>query len=617
MSGLSGLSGQGHDRSRTVPPTGPDGTPEPLRPTDGADFSPAAGADTGSAMHPEPAALDLEDLLDEIRSRASGESRSQERLSQLLMAVLAISSHLELSAVLTRIVESACTLVGARYGALGVLDAAHSGLSDFLTVGIDDDIRAEIGELPQGRGLLGTVIRDAETLRLDRIRDHPDSVGLPPGHPEMTTFIGTPVRVRDTVFGNLYLTEKVVGGTFSADDEAVLEGLAAAAGIAIENAQLYRRSVARERWARAGTELTQTLLEGGHERSALSRMARRARSLSGASVGLVATRGDDGVRAVHAVDTDHARPDLRPADLTGMPLDADDWTTLLRGRSPVMLLSRDEPGDLTAALRRQVGLDVTGVSVVVPMAVGSVEVGLLVMLWADDGVALARDAMEPLAGFGEQMALAIEAAQAGRQRTRARLLEERDRIARDMHDHVIQRLYAAGLSLQATTRLVDDPRGIERLDGVVDQLDLAVKDLRSTIYGLQRQLPVGGLGPEIEQIVGRAADSCGFVPDLTIEGTLADVPTELEHDVVAVVTEALSNMVRHSRATCAEVHIATHDDLIVTVVDDGIGIGADDPHSGLVNLEERALAYGGTFSVSARHPRGTLLRWRVPLYANG
>lgn len=554
--------------------------------------------------------LDIEDLLDEIRRRAAGATQAQERLASLLDAVVAIGSDLELPAVLTKVLASACSLLGARYGALGVLDTSGQRLADFLTYGISDADRAAIGDLPHGDGVLGLLIRDPRTLRLEDITTHPESVGFPPHHPPMRTFIGAPVRVRSKVFGNLYLCDRLDGEPFDLDDAAVLEGLAAAAGIAIENAQLFARAHGRQEWSQVVAELTQTLLEGRNEDAALTRMVKRARELGRARLGMLAVRDEDGVLAVRAFAGAAAG---RTA--LGARLRSARWSILLKERVPLLLMAMPSDthiGTLSAEFGELGGVDELGACALVPITVGEVEVALLALAWDTDRRGEANETMDMLTLFAEQMGLAIEAGRAQRQRSRARLLEDRDRIARDMHDHVIQRLYAAGLSLQASARHIDSPVR-HRVEKVVDELDFAIKDLREAIFELHQHLPEGGLGPTIEALVAQFARNAGYVPDLAFEGLLSDVPPHLEQEVVAVVREGLSNIVRHSSATDAQVRVSTLDGLVVTIQDNGVGISSQVARSGLENLENRAAGHGGAFSLSAREPTGTLLRWRIPL----
>ncbi|MDO5626950.1 MAG: GAF domain-containing sensor histidine kinase [Mobilicoccus sp.] len=559
---------------------------------------------------PVPSSLDLEDLLAEIRVRAEGVTRSQDQLAALLDAVVAISSDLDLSVVLSQVVDSARTLLGARYGALGVVDPSGSRVIEFVHHGFDEETVHAIGAPPQGRGVLGVLLERPEVVRIDDIGRHPDAVGFPENHPPMTTFIGAPVRVRDTIFGNLYLSEKLDEGSFTEDDEAVLTALAAAAGIAIENAQLYRQSRLAEEWAGAGAELTQTLLEGRNERSAVARMVKRARDLGRAELCAFLVRDDEGVH-VQAVDADSKAIGIR-----GQMLDDHRWSLILASRTPVML--RTEPGDvgggeLSGQLRLPAGLDRASTTMVVPVAVGETDVGLLVLSWGVVAPAELDETLHLVTTFADRMGLAIEAARAQRVRSRAVLLEDRDRIARDMHDHVIQRLFAAGLTLQAVSRHTEG-KVAARIDTVVDELDLAVKDIRSAIFELHHGFPQGGLGPELEAVVERATVAFGFVPDMNFEGRLADLPEQLVPDVVAVVREALANVARHARATDARVQVSRgEDELVVTIVDNGVGLRDTSDRSGLDNLAERAERHGGTFEATSTEPSGTRLRWAVPL----
>lgn len=577
---------------------------------------PARSDDRGGPGHltpqlPRPSALDLEDLLGEIRRRAQGARDSQERLGALLDAVVAISSNLDLSVVLAHVVESACTLLGARYGALGVVDTGGEQLVEFITHGMDQHTVESLGSPPRGLGVLGLLLSEPRPRRIDDLRMHPDAVGFPPGHPQMSTFIGAPVRVRDQIFGNLYLTEKRGGDPFTDDDEAVLTALAAAAGIAVDNAQLYRRARRSQEWAQAVGELTQTLLEGRNERSALARMVKRARDLADAQLSVFLVREPEGGLFVQAVDTQHGRQ----TGLLGSVLHDRRWELLLSSRTPVLLMTTPEDlhrGELTVQLRERAGLDSYGTTAIVPLTVGEVELGLIALSWGTDAPSETLETVDLLSLFADRMGLAVEAARAQRQRSRAVLLEDRDRIARDMHDHVIQRLFAAGLSLQTVTRHLEGPLR-DRVEGGVDDLDAAIKDIRSAIFELHHGFPEGGLGPELEAVVERATSAFGFVPDVTFEGLLADIPAELETDVVAVVREALSNVARHAHATDAHVRVSTVDDLVITVLDNGVGVPRNVARSGLANLEERARCHAGTFEVAALVPSGTQVRWSVPL----
>lgn len=556
------------------------------------------------------AALDIDDLLAEIRARAAGAQESQERLAGLLDAVVSVSSNLDLPTVLSQIVASACSLVDAEYGALAVVDESGQHLVEFLTYGLEEGT-VRSGP-PSGQGLLGLLLQEPVPQRVDNVSAHPSSVSaLPPGHPPVDTFVGAPIRVREHVFGNLYLTQKRGEGGFTDEDEQLLVALAAAAGIAIDNAQLYRRARRHRDWARAVGELTQTLLEGRNERGALARMVKRARDLAEAELAVFAmVEEENGSLILHAVDAEKDNG----AGLMGTALTSPRWRIVLANRVPLLLMI--DPGDahvgeLSEDLRRRAGLSTDGATAIVPLAVGDVDVGLIALCWSGEGLRGALETMELLTSFAEQMGLALEAARAQRARSRTTLLEDRDRIARDMHDHVIQRLYATGLSLQSASRRSEGTVR-ERIDSAVDELDAAVKDIRHAIFELHHPTPEGGLGPELEAIVESASEGFGFVPDVAFEG-LGDIPFEYEADVLAVVRETLSNIVRHAQASDAHVSVSAVDDIVVTVRDNGIGIPDGAARSGLVNLRERAQSRGGTCHATALEPSGTEVSWRVPL----
>jgi signal transduction histidine kinase len=365
-------------------------------------------------------------------------------LRRLLDAVMTIGSDLDLASVLHRIVESAVELVDAHYGALGVLDPTRTRLAEFITVGLDDEAYRAIGHLPEGHGILGLLIVDPKPLRLPDLGEHPDSFGFPPHHPPMKSFLGVPVAVRGEVFGNLYLTDKTSAEVFSDIDVELVVALAAAAGVAIENARLHTR----------------------------------VRELA--------------------------------------------------------------------------------------------------------------------------------------------LIEDRERIARDLHDTVIQRLFATGLSLQGTTRLVADAEAVRRIEAAVDDLDTTVKHIRSAIFGLEASRPAaGGLRSRVVAVLHESTPALGFEPTMLFDGPVdTAVPDDVGADVQAVVRELLANVARHAGATRADVEIVVdHDkELVVRVRDDGVGPPADDAPrgKGLANLAARAERNGGTFEFRAGEV-GSVAEFRVPL----
>ena len=564
---------------------------------------------------PVAATLDPVTLLNELRSREQASQRSQQRLTALLDAVMAVTADLELTDVLTRIVHSACELVDAKYGALGVLGPDGEHLVELVTQGVSQEEREAIGDPPGGHGILGVLIHEARPRRLADLASHPDSYGVPPNHPAMHSFLGTPIRIREQVFGNLYLTEKQGAAEFSPDDEAILVALAAAAGIAIDNARQYEASRQQRRWIATTGAVTQLFLEGRDERSAMHFLAQRTWKLAQAQLTMVALYDDDGDLVVRAVQAGDPHGDAaRTKTGLGTVLHKRHWRELVAAREPVLLLTR--PGDpavdgLTNDVRALGVSDPDGPTALLPITVGDDEIGVLAVAWAAAAEPFIGDVVPPLAALAQQMGLALIAARGQLDRSRLALLEDRDRIARDMHDHVIQRLFATGLSLQSTSRLAEHPSVRGRLNEAVDNLDAAIKDIRQTIFELHRAKPTRELREEIAGLVKGSTQTLGFVPDLTIDGPLDSLNAELEADLVAVVREGLANVVRHARASSASVRITIDGTLRIEVADDGVGVPPAAVHSGLANLRERAESHGGSLQLRARTPRGTALVWEA------
>lgn len=565
---------------------------------------------------PSTAALDLDDLVDELRSRAQASSRAQHRLSALLDAVIAVNAGLDLAEVLTRIVHAACELVEAKYGAMGVLGPDGEQLVEFVTQGLTAAEREAIGDLPRGHGVLGLLIRQPQPLRLENLADHPESYGFPPNHPPMHSFLGVPVRIRDEIFGNLYMTEKVGAAAFTADDKAILIALAAAAGIAIDNARLFERTRRQRQWMQTTGEVSQMLLEGRDEVATMGYLARSARGLAQARVAVVALYDDNHDLVVCAADGDQAHgSDPSGLDLVlGTRLRDDQWQQVIQSRSPVLLLTRsgDSDEDSLATVIRELGAtDPHGPTALIPLAIGADDLGVLAVAWSLESEPVVVDLLELLTPFTNQVALALVAARNQQARSVVALLEDRDRIARDMHDHVIQRLFATGLSLQAASRVAVAPVVRTRLDEAVESLDEAIRDIRHAIFELHREHAPHDLRREIEELVLAGLDSLGFTPELTIDGSLSQLSADLEADLVAVIREGLANVARHARATAAQVSIHCGDTVRVTITDNGIGIVNPSTRSGLANLNTRAAANGGSLTLEPNDPHGTVVTWEA------
>ncbi len=527
--------------------------------------------------------------------------------------MIALADGLDLEETLPRIVREAVDLVDAGYGALGLLTEDGTALARFVTVGLDEDTRARLGPPPTGRGLLGELIRHPVALRLDDLREHPASVGLPPGHPPMGSFLGVPLRVRDRVVGNLYLTDKS-NGSFTADDEDVMITLAAAAGIAVENARLHARTrhlVAetrlRQRWLEASGEITTTLLAGAGPGEALALVAQRAAELVGGSGALittpVSTTGDGDetpVRVTVAVGLESRYPagtrlPVRDTVLgavahSGAPQAVDDLV-LCPGRSG------EGPG---LAVPMRSGEEISGV-----LVVGGVDG------WAET---VGDDGLSILASFADQAALVLRYAESQRTRRQLDVVTDRERIAADLHDHVLQRLFALGLGLQAAHARLPTSDAARRVDEAVDQIDGIIRDIRTSIFDLHTARGGRELAARVQAAAtGMAADT-DIEPVVRVSGDVEGVPEDLAIAVEAVVREGVSNAVRHAAPSQITVTVSADSTLTVEVVDDGIGIPETVGRSGLANVVARARAAGGDARV-ARRPvgPGTRLTWWVPL----
>ncbi|GAA2796294.1 two-component system sensor histidine kinase [Kitasatospora paracochleata] len=555
--------------------------------------------------------LRLDELLDELQSRLDAARGARDRVHSLLEAVLAVGRDLELSQALRHIVEAAVTLVDARYGALGVI-GEDQRLSRFIPVGVPEEQVRRIGALPSGHGILGELIRHPEPLRLAELSDHPSSYGFPPGHPPMHSFLGVPIRIRDRVFGNLYLTEKRGGGEFDAEDEAVLSTLAVAAGVTIENARLYARARLRERWLAASAEVTNSLLSGSAEHEVLDLLVTRASEIAGADLAVVAlpVHGSDELEVRIAVGKGER-------DHRGLVLPLQGSFMGAAALTDGLVVSPDVRTDprITTGPPRWEGL---GPAVAVPIGTADLGVRGVLMLARTAGSPLFEaDESAPLQGFAGQAAVAMELAAHRRDSEQVALLQERDRIARDLHDLAIQRLFATGMTLQGATRFIDHPEAADRVLRAIDDLDETARTIRSTIFGLRTREsgPASvGLRAAVVGVVDRAAAVLGFAPALRMSGLLdVTVPKPMADEAVAVLQEALSNAARHARAGAVEVTVEAGDQLTLTVCDDGVGLPDGGRRSGLANLAERAAALGGEFRAGTRAGGGTELVWQVPL----
>jgi signal transduction histidine kinase len=577
---------------------------EPDRPAETGE--PTASGD--ALTFPDAPRLELEQLLTQLIDRAQDVLVAQGRLRGLLAANRMIIGDLALPVVLRRIVEAACQLVHARYGALGVLTPDGRGLEEFVHVGIDDETVAEIGHQPEGKGLLRALIDDPRPIRLRRMADDPRSVGFPAHHPAMNGFLGVPVRVRDEVFGNLYLTEPE-SGEFSAEDEELVTALAATAGVAIENAHLFSQAQHRQEWLTASAEITRQLLSVTGEEP-LRMIAAKVRQVADAEVATVVLPTSDGSRLMVEVASGQGADELTgltyPVENTLASLAFDTGQPVLVGNV----------ADSSYHVHLSKVVDV-GPVMVLPLLGGARLRGALVVGRLAGRSRFDEAELEMATTFANHASVALELADARADQQRMMLLEDRDRIARDLHDHVIQRLFAVGLTLQAEASTAPDEQAT-RLNSVVDDLDETIRQIRTTIFQLRGSLSAmtSNVRARVLDIVRELTPVLGFEPNVRFSGAIdIVVPEDFIDDLLAVTREAVTNVARHAQATRVDVEVTTDNiTLSVQVTDDGVGVGEPVRRSGLANLTERAERHGGTCTVTGNaDTRGTRLQWTIPL----
>lgn len=550
--------------------------------------------------------LRLRELLLEVQDRIEQIVEGRDRLDGLIDAILAITSGLKLDASLRAIVHTAAELVDARYGALGVRGYDHR-LVEFVYEGIDEETRHLIGSLPEGRGVLGALIEEPKPIRLDDISRHPASVGFPLHHPPMRTFLGVPVRIRDEVFGNLYLTEKADGQPFSDDDEVLVQALAAAAGIAVDNARLFEESRTREAWIEATRDIGTQMLAGADPAMVFRLIAEEALTLMAGAATLVAVPLDDEAPACE-VD------DLVIVEVAGEISPAVKQMTVAVSGTSIGGVFHDRTPRRFDRLDLAVDGPVEpGPALVLPLRAADTVAGVLVALRSADEQPFSDKQLDMMAAFADQAALAWRLATAQRQMREVEILTDRDRIARDLHDHVIQRLFAVGLTLQGAAPRARVPAVRESIYSSIDDLQEIIQEIRSAIFDLHAgPSRATGLRHRLDKVIDQLA-----IPALhtTVQytGPLSVVDTVLANHAEAVLREAVSNAVRHANATSLAINVSVEDDVRVEVVDDGVGISGDITESGLRNLRQRADDAGGEFTVENMPTGGTLLRWSAPL----
>lgn len=553
---------------------------------------------------------------------------SAELQRDLLQAVIALSSHLDLSSVLQEFVETGARLTGARYAAIGVLDA-YGETAAFIHTGIRPEIVEALGHPPRGYGVLGA-IPNHDVLRLTDLTQHADFGGFPPGHPAMHSFLGVPVRVQDRIYGRLYLSEK--DGGFTEEDEATVRLLATAAAVAIENSQAYGLARDRERWLRVEQEITTTLLSGTEEEEALEMIAALVRQVADADTAIIVLPSLGDTWVMEIVDGAGADEFIG----TVMPPD---------GRAMTVL--RDGQGTIIDSLSRTPVLRIPpmrhfGPALYAPMQAKGRGIGVLILLRREDRPPFVQSDLKTAESFAGQAALALVLAEARHAQDVAALLDERARIARDLHDLAIQQLFATGMQLEAARNAAKAGRHepvklTALLEAALASVDDSVRQIRTIVRSLRDPDENVSLVERLRREASLARSGLGFAPSLLVdvdgepcgsseenpaaaEAIDARIDADLADDVVAVVREGLANSARHARASSVRVQVSVtgsgpSGNVVVTVEDDGSGVPPTSTRrSGLDNLEARARRHGGNFWLRpGADESGSLLTWQTPL----
>ncbi len=547
----------------------------------------------------------IHDQLDELAA-------DRDQMGLLLQLAIEISSDLELEPTLHRIISAAMTLTGARFGAIGVW-GPDGLLTSFVHDGMDVHTVDRIGHLPVGKGLLGALRERTDLLRLDDLTQHPTSAGFPDGHPQMRAFLGIPIRIRDDkAFGSLYVADDRAGRMFTESDEVTGRALASVAAVAIDNAQLFEATRVAALWTSASREITAAVLSDGQPiLRPLQLIAARACELTESEQAIVlfpedADQPDDQVATLVV----SAAVGQYVDDVLGqrVPVDGSTSGSVFRSGEPLITETFRKPIQAFTDVGERP-------AIVVPLCADGHSLGVLVVARNVNAPRFADKDLDLMRDFAGHAAIALTIARARRYTAELALLTDRERIAHDLHDQVIQRVFAVGLDLQGVIARTRDPEMAQRLSRSIDELQAVITEIRSTIFNLQHSVDsTGGLAARIHNVFEQLTINRDIAARLNLSGPLSIVASELAANAEAVVTEALSNAVRHSGASEITVSVAVGDDLTIMVTDNGKGIPADNRRSsGLRNLARRAESVGGIFTLSDAESGGTKLVWKAPL----
>lgn len=546
----------------------------------------------------------LHEQLDELAS-----ARAQ--LAQLLGVIVELASDLDLEATLHRIVVAAMKLTSARYGALAVRDPDGS-LASFVHAGFDAETIRRIGHLPVGKGVTDVSLVQTHSLRLDDLTTHPAAVGFPEHHPIMHALLSVPIVIRGTLFGNLYLTHDRPSKVFTETDEAVVGALTSAAVVAVENARTVQRLRASLRWIEASRDITSALLsDNAGESRPLRVVVERVCGLA------------DGEQAVIAVPIDADLPTAEVETLTVAAAAGLHAEEVIGQRVPV---DRSTIGSVfrsgTAVITESFHFPIPGFTdvgqrsaCVVALRAGDETLGVIAVARNEGQPPFDETDLDLVYDWAHRAAVALVVAM-GRQSVRERdILADRERIAHELHDHVIQQLFATDLDLQGTITRVRSPEIVARLDRTVDDLQSVIADIRTSIFRLKsRSAHDGHLQQWIEQVVGRFTQNRDIDTVVRVTGSMTAVDDELAEHAEAVIMEAVSNACRHSGASTLTVEVSAADVLSIVATDNGSGIPVDNQrHSGLANMLDRAQQVGGSCQITSPPEGGTRVHWTAPL----
>ncbi|WP_434085110.1 GAF domain-containing protein [Mycobacterium paraterrae] len=529
---------------------------------------------------------------------------SSEQTEQLLRAITGIGAHLDTHSTLKSVITEAMKLTGCRYGAVATRDADEN-LTAFVHSGRGTDT-------PTGKGLIGVVWRQSSPIRLDDLSAHPAAAQAPEDFPDMRAFLGVPITLQGNVFSGLYLTDDRPGWVFSESHEVAVRIFASAAAVAIDNARLFERSERRADWLLSSRGvITELLLGAQSTRLPLQLIATELQKLSHAEQAIVLTPSDADLPP-EEIETliVSAAVGVHADEVIGQEIPVDRSTTghvFRTGEALITESFRYPIPAFTDAGERS--------AIVMPLRYERTVKGVIAVARGRSETPFDSSYLDLVGDFASHAALALALAAKGENSRELSILADRERIAHDLHDYVIQRLFAIGLDVQGTIARVRSPELVARLDRTIDDLQTTIEDIRNTIFQLQTPATGdGGFRRKIQQTVADLTENREITTTLHMSGPMTAVDSQLAQHAEAVVAEAVSNAVRHSGAKHLNIKIAVADDLCIDVVDDGCGIPEKNQRrSGLANLQRRAEQVGGVCAISTPATGGTAIHWAAPL----